>query len=254
MQDSQPSQTGVPARSASSVKFWLPLVVIGVMAIASLAGTLLLLRNGLKSDGKPRDFAQEARDDLERRKFQPLSDSLKVLLADPKYQPIPTQAHPLLLGRAPDFSLRDVDGGKWSLSQKLKEGPVVLVFYYGYHCNHCVSQLFALDKDIDKFRELGAHVVAISADPVELTRERYGQYGAFKFAVLSDPGNRVAEKYGTFAPNPKAGEEGDQMHGTFIINREGKIMWANRGDSPFVENRTLLHHLASHEGRAKAPR
>ena len=50
---------------------------------------------------------------------------------------------------------------------------MVLVFYYGYHCNHCVGQLFALHDDISKFRELGAEVVAVSADPPEWTRERW---------------------------------------------------------------------------------
>ena len=73
---------------------------------------------------------------------------------------------------APDFTLNEVDGKEWSLAKELKDGPLVLIFYYGYHCNHCVSQLFAVDKDIEKFRELGVKVVAVSADPVETTRER----------------------------------------------------------------------------------
>ena len=43
------------------------------------------------------------------------------------------------------------------------------------------------------------------------------------------------------------------MHGTFVIDRQGKVIWTNRGDSPFTENRTLLHEIARvegyHEGR-----
>jgi thioredoxin-dependent peroxiredoxin len=125
----------------------------------------------------------------------------------------------------------------------------VLVFYYGYHCNHCVSQLFALDKDLEKFRELGVQVVAVSADPSELTRERFKQYGAFGFPVLADPGNKIAEKYETYTPGPAAGKDGDLLHGTFIITRQGKIVWMNRGEGPFTENRTLLHEVARVEGR-----
>jgi peroxiredoxin Q/BCP len=196
-----------------------------------------------------RDIAQEAREELGRRNFQPLSAPLGALLADPKYDPIPTQAHSLLLQAAPDFTLREVNGKEWSLSKELKDGPLVLIFYYGYHCNHCVSQLFALDKDIEKFRELGVKVVAVSADPVETTRERYKQYGVFKFPVLSDPDNKVAEKYEVYTPNREAGKKGDLLHGTFIVSRHGKIVWTNRGDEPFTENRTLLHEVASVEGR-----
>jgi len=196
-----------------------------------------------------RDLAREARDDLESRNFRPLSAPLAALLADAKYEPIPTQAHALLLQPAPDFTLPDVNGKEWTLTKELKDGPVVLVFYYGYHCNHCVSQLFALDKDLEKFRELGVKVVAVSADPAELTRERYKQYGAFGFPVLTDPSNKVAEKYETYVRSVKADQEGDLLHGTFVISRQGKIVWTNRGDSPFTENRTLLYEAARAEGR-----
>jgi thioredoxin-dependent peroxiredoxin len=197
----------------------------------------------------PRDIAQEARDDLAKRNFRPLSAALENLLADAKYEPIPTQAHTLLLHASPDFTLLDTQGKEWSLTQHLKSGPIVLVFYYGYHCNHCVSQLFALDKDLAKFRELGVTVVAVSADPVQLTRERFKQYGAFSFPVLSDPGNKIAEKYETYVPSTKDGKEGDLLHGTFVISRSGTIVWTNRGDAPFTENRTLLVEGARSEGR-----
>jgi peroxiredoxin len=242
------------ARAESSVRerggrfrILAPLFVIGVVA-SGLAG-VYFYRYTTASPQK-QDLAQEAREDLERRNFRPLSAPLEALLADSKYQPLPTQAHPLLLQPAPDFTLLDVDGREWSLTQRLPEGPVVLVFYFGYHCNHCVSQLFALDKDLAKFRELGAQVVAVSADPAELTRKRFGKYGAFGFPVLSDPGNKVAEKYETYITNPNAGQEGDLLHGTFVISRQSKVMWANRGEGPFTENRTLLHELARVEGRA----
>ena len=145
---------------------------------------------------------------------------------------------------APDFTLKDVEGKDRSLADYLKTGPVVLVFYYGYHCDHCVSQLFAINKDMEKFRELGVHVVAVSADSIELTRERYKQYGAFKFPVLSDAGNKIAEKYETYTPATEA-----LMHGTYVISRQGKIVWTNRGETPFTENRTLIHKVAEIEER-----
>lgn len=244
---SNPSPTAPPDGRRFAI--FAPLLIIGLAAVGSLVGVILFMRT---EPAPKRDLAAEARADLERRNFRPLSEPLQALLADTKYRPIPTQTHPLLLGPAPDFTLRDVGGADWSLTKELNQGPVVLVFYYGYHCNHCVSQLFGVDKDIDKFRELGVRVAAISADTPELTKERFAEYGAFQFPVLSDPGNRVAEKYGVYTPSAKPGEEGDLMHGTFVIDRRGKVVWTNRGDNPFTENRTLLYEIARVEGRLKA--
>lgn len=251
MEESAAKPVARVTRDGGSLRIWAPFLVIVSIAIALASYyTYRYLAAPVPAPLAPRrDLAQEARADLERRDFRPLSGPLETLLNDPKYVPLPTQAYTLLLQPAPEFALRDVNGKEWTLAQTLKDGPVVLVFYYGYHCDHCVSQLFALNKDVEKFRELGVQVVAISADAPELTRERFKQYGAFHFPVLSDPGNKVAEKYETFTPSPKVGQEGDLLHGTFLIARTGKIVWANRGDVPFTENRTLLHEAARLEGR-----
>lgn len=232
-----------------SLRVWAPFLAILLIA-GGLTGVYAYRHGAAKQTPPPeRDLAQEARAELERQNFRPLSAPLAELLADVKHETVPTQAHSLLLLPAPDFILRDVEGKEWSLTDQLKDGPLVLVFYYGYHCDHCVSQLFALDKDIEKFRELGAKVVAVSADPVETTRARFKKYGPFKFPVLADPGNKVAEKYEVFTPNREPGKEGDLLHGTFVISRQGKIVWTNRGDSPFTEHRTLLVEAARVEGR-----
>jgi peroxiredoxin len=233
------SPTAPPASPSGRRRRFLAVLAAGCL----LAGTALaagLLRERPRPAPEPPDLAKEAQADLDRRNYKPLSEPLTALLADPAYKPIPTQAHPLLGQPAPDFSLPDTDGKRVSLAESLKSGPVVLVFYYGYHCNHCVSQLFALNKDIDKLRELGATVLTVSADPSDQTRERFKQYGAFGFPVLSDPSNAVAAKYGTYTPSAKQGEDGDLLHGTFVIDRAGRVVWANRGDGPFTENRTLL--------------
>lgn len=241
--DPLPSSPETPAATTTRWTRWA--VTLGVLCL--LAGTALavglLQRDRHQSTPERPDLAQEVQADLDRRNYKPLSDPLAALVNDPNYKPIPTQAHPLLGQPAPDFSLSDTDGKPVSLSEKLKDGPVVLVFYYGYNCNHCVSQLFALNKDIDKFRELGVTVLSISADPSEQTRERFKQYGAFGFPVLSDPSNAVSTKYGTYTPSAKPGEDGDLLHGTFVIDRKGRVVWANRGDGPFTENRTLLVEL-----------
>lgn len=220
--------------------------ILMVAGLASITGGIMLSAGFLHQQRPglpPNDLASEANIDLDRRNYKPLSGPLEALLADTTHISIPTQAHPLLGMAAPEFTLVQTDNSALSLTETLKSGPLVLVFYYGYHCDHCVSQLFALNKDIEKFRALGATVLAISADSAEETRERFHMYGAFNFPVLSDPSNAVATQYGTYAPASKPGEGGSLMHGTFVIDKKGHIVWANRGDGPFIDNRTLLLEL-----------
>jgi peroxiredoxin len=192
--------------------------------------------------GEKRDYAAEAKQLLRQEKPTPLNEPLQKLLAETEKDHITSQQHPLLGKKAPDFERHDAYGNLWSLHEALSRGPVVLVFYYGYHCNHCVSQLFDVNEDYALFRELGAEVVALSGDDTELTRKRYQEYGAFSFPVLADPGNKVAQAYGVYTP-AKDGQPEKLDHGTFIIDRDGVVRWAAYGDSPFSHNRTLLWEL-----------
>ena len=160
---------------------------------------------------------------------------------------VSTQAHPLLGKPAPDFELRDSEGVRRKLAEFRTAGPVILVFYFGYGCNHCVSQLFDLNEEIARFHEMHAEVVAISADPSELTRKRYARYGPFAFPVLSDPENATARAYRAFTP-AENGREDSLDHATFVIDRDGVIRWAQQGDTPFNGTRTLLYETAHVEG------
>lgn len=193
------------------------------------------------------NVAQEAREYLKAHAVKPLSGPLQRLIAEPAGERVKTQPHPLLGQTAPDFELSDHRQKSWRLTERLKRGPVVLTFYFGYHCNHCVGQLFALNDDDAKFHELGAQVVAISADPPELTQLRYRQYGEFAFPVLTDPGNAVAQKYGVYRPASGTSRD-DLLHATFVIGRDGRVRWAYTGNDPFTGNLTLLTELAEAEG------
>lgn len=227
--------------------------------IPTLAAAVLLLAGGGllgwsawgSRPGSPPpdpDVADAAREFLRGREVAPLSAPLTELLADTSVERVPTQPHPLLDRPAPEFELADHRRRAWRLHERLDHGPVVLVFYYGYHCNHCVGQLFALHDDMAKFRELSAEVLAVSADPPDLTQARFRQYGEFAFPVLSDPGNRVAQEYGVYRP-PSGQAREELQHGTFVIGRDGRVRWAQHGNEPFTGNLTLLHELARLEGR-----
>lgn len=192
-------------------------------------------------------LANDAKAYLRTEKPRPLLNPLYEILEDKDFQPQESQPHPLLGQQAPDFELPDDQGVKTSLRGTLKDAPVVIVFYYGYHCNHCVGQLFGLNEDIRRFTELGTQVVAISADPVELTAKRFKEYGRFDFPVLSDPDNSVATAYGVFQPEAD-GKPEQKLHGTFVIDSDGTVLWCNTGNKPFLDNKTLLTVIAKAHG------
>ena len=215
-------------------------VIMALIVVMSLTPTRTL---------SSRSEADAARGYLRQHKPEPLSGPLLSLLADSSKPRVPTEPHALLGQLAPPFTLQDVDDTPTSLDDLLDRGPVVLVFYYGYSCDHCVSQLFDLNEDRGYFAELGATVVGISPDVPSHTREKYAEYGRFEFPVLSDPDHKVAMTYGVY--RPAFGDINEwKCHGTFVIGRDRHVHWVNTGPQPFSGNVTLLAELSRLQMRA----
>lgn len=242
-------QFPLPARPLQGHRFKLGLVCFFLLVLLAtglgLLAKMTILDSPLASTQKEEALA--ARIYLLRDQAVSPSGSLQEILDHPDI--IPTHHHPLLGRLAPDFELADIEGKICNLRELRNGKPVVLIFYYGYHCIACVRQLFNVNKELSLFHEVGAQVVAISADPPELTRRRFQQYGSFGFPVLSDPGNKVAQAYLVFK-GVQDGEIADSFrHGTFVIDRNGVVQWVNIGDAPFRRNSALLCQLAKLEGR-----
>lgn len=172
-----------------------------------------------------------------------LTASLAEILNDTTFTPANSESHPLLGKLAPEFRLTDDRGESVALNQFKGRGPIVLVFYYGYGCSHCVAQLFALQKDLKLFRELGAQIVAVSPDTSEHTADRFQEYGRFDFPCLSDADDTVSELYQVYARRTDHTPE-SRRHGTFLIDPSGRVVFAARGNQPFLDNKSLLIRIA----------
>ncbi len=234
------------------VAFWVCLA----SALLMLAGAAKVLFN---PPPREPDLAAGAWNLLEKSNVVPLTADLQAVLADWPRLADRTDEHPLLGKPAPDFALAAADGTQFRLADALRRGPVLVVFYYGYYCDHCVSQLFDLERHRRYFDELGARIVAISADPPEKTREQFAKYrtkgGAFGFAVAADPGNRISQQYGCFQPYEKGppSKPEFQLHGSFLVDADGIVRWANSGPSPYTNVRTLLGELAQRRNGLPQP-
>jgi peroxiredoxin Q/BCP len=244
-----------PARDATQLSPETGLTVgqillIGAIVVAGVAAVAVTAARIMMPPPREENLARQAVQYLRHRKGTPLSTPLEQLLTKPDLVLTASENHPLIGKQAPDFTLKNHLGETVTLSELNRNGPVIVIFYYGYWCDHCVAQLFGVHEDIARFRELDAQVVAVSADPPEVTKERFDQYGAFAFPTVSDPDNQVAAKYGcSIAENDGTSQT---LHGTFVIGRDGNVHWVNTGHQPFLGNPTLLYELARLEGRLPA--
>jgi peroxiredoxin len=96
--------------------------------------------------------------------------------------------------KAPDFTLTDVHGNAFTLSEETARGAVILTFYRGGWCPFCNLQLRAYQEILPQLRRFGASLVAISPQSSEraLTQQEKEE---FIYIIASDPDGRVASRY-----------------------------------------------------------
>jgi peroxiredoxin Q/BCP len=123
--------------------------------------------------------------------------------------------------RAPDFTLPGTGGREYSLAE-YRGKPVVLVFYPGDDTPVCTKQLNAYNDGLDQFANLGAQVLAISAQDVDSHERFSAKHGGFDFPLLADTDKAVAARYGTLGPI------GFPRRSVFIVDGEGIVRYAHR--------------------------
>jgi peroxiredoxin Q/BCP len=123
--------------------------------------------------------------------------------------------------RAPDFTLPGTGGRQYSLAE-YRGKPVVLVFYPGDDTPVCTKQLNAYNDGLAQFSDLGAHVLAISAQDVGSHERFSAKHGGFDFPLLADTDKAVAGLYGTLGPI------GFPRRSVFIVDGDGIVRYAHR--------------------------
>jgi peroxiredoxin len=99
---------------------------------------------------------------------------------------------------APDFTTTGSLAGKplkFTLSQALKDGPVVLYFYPAAFTSGCTVEAHAFAEATDEFKALGATVVGVSVDDLATLHRFSVSECRNKFAVLSDADRRITRAY-----------------------------------------------------------
>ncbi len=123
--------------------------------------------------------------------------------------------------RAPDFVLPSTNG-EVRLSERLVRGRVLLAFYVEDATPACTTEVAALTDAYETLRELGADVIAVSADGVESHRAFAERLGGVPFALASDGDLAVASAYGVIAED----DARRSRRALFVIEQDGTVSYA----------------------------
>lgn len=167
------------------------LVLLSFLGLTSISTTASTAENSYQKaldDMKAMSSAKKSKSSIteaDREIMKQATKNLKKLMPKPG----------LKVGeKAPNFKLKNAFGHTVQLSDELKKGPVVLIFYRGAWCPYCNLHLNVLQRNMDKFNKYGARLLAISPQTPDRSAEQVKKDG-FAFEVLSDLDSQVMKDY-----------------------------------------------------------
>ena len=128
---------------------------------------------------------------------------------------------------APDFTLRDQDGEKVSLSD-YRGRKVMLVFYPGDFSPVCGDQLSIYQEVKPEIAEKGVELVGISVDS-SYCHKAFQEKLGIDTTLLSDfnPKGEVASAYGSYLDR-----FGFANRTLVLVDEDGKVAWTHEADNP----------------------
>ena len=135
---------------------------------------------------------------------------------------------------APGWKLQGAKAGTVAL-EDYRGRPVLVVFFLGFGCVHCVEQLDAIKPLVKDFAGAGIDIVTIGTDKLDQVKTSLENGGGLDFPVLSDPDGEIFKRY-------RAWDDFENMalHGTFLVDGEGLVRWQDISYEPFMETEFLL--------------
>ena len=138
---------------------------------------------------------------------------------------------------APEWSLAGGDGKPRSLAD-YKGRPVLVVFYLGSGCTHCIEQLNVFGPMTKEFGDAGISIVAVSTDnaaDLQRTLSQAKDGAGFPFPIVADPEFAAFKAYRAFDDFERI-----PLHGTFLIDGAGHVRWQDISYQPFRDAKWLL--------------
>ncbi len=130
---------------------------------------------------------------------------------------------------APTFSTQASLAGKempFDLAKALKKGPVVLYFYPAAFTSGCTVEAHDFAAATDDFHKLGATVIGVSADPIDVLDKFSVSECRNKFAVASATPQMIADYDVKLATTTRANRT------SYVIAPDGKVIFAYSAMDP----------------------
>ncbi len=143
---------------------------------------------------------------------------------------------------APTLDVKDAEGKPVSLEQ-YRGKNVVLVYYLGRECLHCMKQLKSIAEKTGEWSKLDTVVLAVSPNAPEKNAEYLKTLAMPGVSVLSDPDKANAKRF-------KAYDDYEEMelHSTLLIDKQGRVHWSRTGGEPFSDLAFLTKQLERMNG------
>ena len=132
------------------------------------------------------------------------------------------------------FELPDGLGERVSLSD-FAGRPVLVVFFLGFDCLHCVEQLKALAPVKERFDDLGVSIVCVGTCEEVQVAVAAESDEPYPFRILADPKLEVFREWRAHDDFEKV-----PLHGTYLLDAAGLVRWQDIGHEPFMEMDFLL--------------
>jgi len=138
---------------------------------------------------------------------------------------------------APMLDVRDA-AGKHVTLEEYRGRNVILVFYLGRECPHCMRQLHDLGKKKEDWSRQDAAVAAVSSAPPDQNAKAIEDLGELPIRLLSDDHYANARRFHSYDDF-----EDMELHSTILIDKNGRVHWARNGGEPFSDMAFLVKQL-----------
>ena len=138
---------------------------------------------------------------------------------------------------APELDVRDASGKRVTLSE-YKGKNVMLVYYLGKECAHCVEQLHKIGKMKDEWSSLDTVLLAVSSQGPEANAKALKDMGELSWRLLSDTDRVNARRWHSYDDFEEM-----ELHSTILVDKKGRVYWGRFGGDPFNDTDFLVKTL-----------
>ncbi|MBU6414075.1 MAG: redoxin domain-containing protein [Planctomycetes bacterium] len=145
---------------------------------------------------------------------------------------------------APQLECLDTDGKAVRLDD-FRGKNIIMVFYLGDSCPHCVDQLGAINAKTSDWDTENAIVLAVSSATPE-SNKASEKLGKLSMRLLSDRDHANARRFTSFDDFEEM-----ELHSTILIDTKGRVHWKRTGGDPFMDMNFLLQTLKRMNGKSE---